>query len=165
MKKLLIFTLIIFIGACQAQQSSEEETTQEEAALVSYSSYGDEITADDPVTPDQMLKDLEGADSIEVKLEASILKTCKMKGCWMDVDMGNGEVMKVTFKDYGFFVPKEGMEGKEVVMQGVVSREMVDVETLQHYAEDAGEDEETIAAITEPEERLAFVATGVLIKD
>ena len=33
------------------------------------------------------------------------------------------------------------------------------------YAEDAGKSEEEIAAITEPELRLAFTATGVMIED
>ena len=37
------------------------------------------------------------------------------------------------------------------------------VAELRHYAEDAGADSATIAAITEPELQLAFTATGVMI--
>jgi hypothetical protein len=42
---------------------------------------------------------------------------------------------------------------------------LFDIETLQHYAEDAGQTEEEIEAITEAEERLQFIASGVLIKE
>ena len=38
------------------------------------------------------------------------------------------------------------------------------VEELKHYAEDAGETQEVIDAITEPEISLAFEAKGVIIK-
>ena len=45
--------------------------------------------------------------------------------------------MRVTFKDYGFFVPKKSA-GYIAIVQGEVRKEWVDVETLRHYAEDAG---------------------------
>ena len=49
------------------------------------------------------------ADEQTVKVEGEILATCKMKGCWMNMnaaDAGQPEMM-VRFKDYGFFVPKD----------------------------------------------------------
>jgi hypothetical protein len=73
--------------------------------------------------------------------------------------------MRVTFKDYGFFVPKEGMEGKEVVFEGVAKRKVTDVDMLKHFAEDAGKSQEEIDAITEPKVELTFVANGVIIKE
>ena len=36
---------------------------------------------------------------------------------------------------------------------------------LRHYAEDAGKTQAEINAIVEPEFRLAFTATGVMIED
>jgi len=39
------------------------------------------------------------------------------------------------------------------------------VDARRHYAEDAGASEEEIAAIVEPELKLAFMATGVMIED
>jgi len=100
-----------------------------------------------------------------VKLAATINQTCSNKGCWMTVDMGDEEEMMVRFKDYGFFVPIEGMEGKPTVFEGFAYTETRSVEELQHLAKDAGEDEATIAAITEPEESLTFMASGVIIKN
>ncbi len=83
----------------------------------------------------------------------------------MDVKMSDGTPMKVRFRDYGFFVPKQGLEGKQVVMQGRAKKDVTSVAMLQHYAEDAGKSKEEIATITEPEMSWTFEADGVLIKE
>mgnify|MGYP006180751099 CR=1 FL=1 len=54
----------------------------------------------------------------------------------MRVDLGDGKEMKVTFKDYGFFVPLESA-GKPVIMQGEAYYDTLSIEELKHYAEDA----------------------------
>jgi hypothetical protein len=82
----------------------------------------------------------------------------------MTVKMSDGASMMVRFRDYAFFVPKEGLEGKEVVMQGRAKKEVTSVAMLRHYAEDAGKSKEEIAAITEPETSWQFEADGVLIR-
>ena len=82
----------------------------------------------------------------------------------MDVASGEDTVF-VRFLDYGFFVPTEGAEGKRTVVQGQAFYDTLTVPMLKHYAEDAGKSQEDIDAITEPELRLAFTATGVMIED
>ena len=71
----------------------------------------------------------------------------------------------VKFKDYGFFVPKNGIEGKKAVINGILSTENVSVKELQHYAEDAGKSELEISKINKPEIKFSFLADGVIIKD
>ena len=83
----------------------------------------------------------------------------------MDVKMPDGSPMKVKFKDYGFFVPKKGLEGKRAVLQGYATRETLTVEMQRHYAEDAGKSKEEIARITEPKYTMFFLADGVLITE
>ncbi len=144
-------------------QKSAEGTTQE--GLTKFETYGVEITPEGAVSGINLIKFMEGKDSADAKLEGKILETCEMKGCWMTVDLGDDQEMRVTFKDYGFFVPKEGAEGKRTIFEGTIQRIMTDVETLKHYAEDAGKSQEEIDAITEPKEEIAFVATGVIIKE
>lgn len=100
----------------------------------------------------------------QVRFEGEVTATCAKKGCWMDVASGEDTVF-VRFQDYGFFVPTEGAEGKRTVMEGEAFFDTITVEMRKHYAEDAGASEEAIAAITEPELRLAFTATGVMIED
>ncbi|MDZ7650620.1 MAG: DUF4920 domain-containing protein [Cytophagales bacterium] len=65
-----------------------------------------------------------------------------------------GAVTRVTFKDYGFFVPTTGAEGKEVVFSGIAKRKITDVATLRHFAEDEGKSQAEIDAITDPKKKL-----------
>lgn len=99
-----------------------------------------------------------------VVIKGEITQTCAKKGCWMDVKMPEGDTMMVRFKDYGFFVPKEGAEGLETIMRGNAKMDTISVDMLRHYAEDAGKSEEEIMAITEPRFVLEFIADGVLIE-
>lgn len=127
--------------------------------------YGNEITPNDAIDIDKMVAMLGDKEELDCKIKAEVITSCKKKGCWMDVKMANGETMKVTFKDYGFFVPTDGLMGKTAYMQGKAMRSVTDVATLQHYAEDAGKSQDEIDAITEPEEAVRFEATGVIIED
>ena len=107
------------------------------------------------------MADNKDKDSINVKLSGEITGVCQMKGCWMTMNVGDEE-LRITFKDYGFFVPKNS-SGNEAVIEGALYKKLVDVEMLKHYAEDAGKPEEEIEAITEPELQFVFEASGVII--
>jgi len=133
------------------------------SALKVVGNYGEEISTEGAISTADMLIKLGEADSLVVKIESEILATCTMKGCWMNLVLENGEEMRVTFKDYAFFVPKEGMKGNLAVIEGVVKRTITDMATLKHFAEDAGKSEVEIAGITSDKEEVTFEATGVVI--
>jgi hypothetical protein len=97
-------------------------------------------------------------------VSGKMVECCQKKGCWMTLDMGEGHSpMRVTFKDYGFFMPLNSA-GRSLVLSGIAMNDTTSVETLRHYAEDAGKSKEEIEAITEPEVELVFEATGVYIR-
>ena len=145
---------------------AKEEAKQEEVAEVKYSSYGEEINSDGAISYAEMMTSLAANDTVEVKLAGEIDRTCQMKGCWMKVNVEEGqEPLHVTFKDYGFFVPKEGVETKETIFEGQAYVDTISVDMLRHYAQDDGASAEEIEAITEPEIVITFEASGVLIKD
>ena len=125
-------------------------------------SYGEELTDAKAIKATNLEKTMDGKEAMKMKLKGEIAEVCQMKGCWMTVATGDGQTIRVTFKDYGFFVPKDAA-GKKTVIEGEAKMETVDVATLKHYAEDAGKSAEEIAAITEPETKLTFVASGVEI--
>ena len=102
--------------------------------------------------------------SSKVKIEGEILSSCPMKGCWMKISVEKDTVL-VRFKDYGFFVPKNGIEGKSTIINGKLSVDTLSIAQLQHYAEDAGKSKEKIALISKPEITISFLADGVLIKE
>ena len=102
--------------------------------------------------------------SSKVKIEGEILSSCPMKGCWMKISVEKDTVL-VRFKDYGFFVPKNGIEGKSTIINGKLSVDTLSIAQLQHYAEDAGKSKEEIALISKPEIAISFLADGVVIKE
>jgi len=102
--------------------------------------------------------------SSKVKIEGEILSSCPKKGCWMKISVEKDTVL-VRFKDYGFFVPKNGIEGKSTIINGKLSVDTLSIAQLQHYAEDAGKSKEEIALISKPEITISFLADGVLIKE
>ena len=102
--------------------------------------------------------------SSKVKIEGEILSSCPMKGCWMKISVEKDTVL-VRFKDYGFFVPKNGIEGKSTIINGKLSVDTLSIAQLQHYAEDAGKSKEEIALISKPEITISFLADGVVIKE
>lgn len=81
----------------------------------------------------------------------------------MELDLGNNQTMRVTFKDYKFFVPKDA-GGKTAIVDGIVHNDTLSVADQQHYASDAGKSKDEIALITQPKPEISFEARGVIIK-
>ena len=73
----------------------------------------------------------------EVLVETRIAKVCQKKGCFFVATEG-ASTARVTFKDYGFFIPTDS-GGKDVVLLGTFSRKSVSKEEAEHYAADLGE--------------------------
>ncbi|GGF30439.1 hypothetical protein GCM10011339_18290 [Echinicola rosea] len=126
--------------------------------------YGAKISDDGMFSLTNMLQVLASKEMFEGKISGEIKEVCAKKGCWLTMDLPNGDSMRVTFKDYGFFVPKNA-QGYPVILEGKAVKVVTDVETLRHYAEDAGRTAEEIAKINKPKEEYTFEATGVLIQD
>lgn len=164
MKKLLMIMGLATAFACQpASESRQAENAAAVQEKELWQHYGEDISAEGAVEAGEIARLAEGKDSLYVKVRAEVLGSCPMKGCWMKVKLADGEEMRVTFKDYGFFVPKD-LDGEEAIFEGYLSKTVTDVETLHHYAEDEGASEEEIQSITSPEEAYTFEATGILLK-
>jgi hypothetical protein len=129
-------------------------------------SYGEQITAKKAIPYEQLLKQMQGQEKIEVKVRGTVENVCQAKGCWMNLvsENGSAEKMMVQFKDYGFFMPKD-IAGREVIVDGYAYYEVTPVDELRHYAEDAGKSPEEIALINEPLKKLKFMAHGVLLME
>tara|TARA_B100000614_G_C14400707_1_gene433584 strand:+ start:194 stop:778 length:585 start_codon:yes stop_codon:yes gene_type:complete len=106
---------------------------------------------------------IENEVAVEAKSSGKITEVCKHSGCWVTVQLPNGEKMLVEFKDE-FSIPKEGVIGKDIVFQGKGEKTTYSVEELRGYAKKEGKTAEEIKKITEPEYDVKFIAEGVLIK-
>lgn len=163
MKKcFLSIAVVILFFSCSnnPEQAKKEEPPAKDIALAF---FGDTITEAGAIRADQLLTNLKGKDSLQVKIAGTIEEVCQKKGCWMNVNIGNGQSMRIRFKDYGFFVPKDAA-GKTAVFEGFAYNDTIPVNELKHYAEDEGKSKEEIAKITQPEVSVSFEAHGVIIK-
>ncbi|MBC8151329.1 MAG: DUF4920 domain-containing protein [Bacteroidetes bacterium] len=125
--------------------------------------FGKKITDTDAIPATQLAAKLGTKEAMPAKVEGVVESVCKVKGCWMTVKTSEGKTMRVTFRDYGFFVPKD-ITGKTVVVEGIAQTSTTSVAQLRHYAEDDGKSKADIEKITKPETDLSFVADGVIIK-
>ena len=71
-----------------------------------------------------------------VKVQGQVTEVCQAKGCWMILVDGDSYA-RITFEDYGFFVPIETSMQRSVVY-GLLSEHTLSGEQAQHYAQDAG---------------------------
>lgn len=160
---ILMFALILASCKSKGQDPEIQEVTKEEIAYVS---FGDKITDANVMDTKQMsdkFMAMSVGDTINTKMATKVIEVCQNKGCWMKVNLENGEEAMVKFKDYGFFMPKD-IAGKDVILNGKAYVTELPVDEQRHYAEDAGKSAEEIAAITEPKKTYSFEADGVLIK-
>ena len=147
-----VFAALLFIGVSYGVFAQSE---------TSY--HGKKITEAGAIPATQLAAKMGNKAEMPAKVEGTVESVCKVKGCWMKVKTGDGQTMRVTFKDYGFFVPKD-IVGKTVVVEGTAETSTTPVADLRHYAQDAGKSKEEIEKITEPEKALTFVADGVIVK-
>ncbi len=92
-----------------------------------------------------------------VRVETRVSKVCKKKGCFFIAQQGNF-VVRVSFKDYSFFVPTD-ISGKRVMLVGQVVGTDLTLEKAQHLAEDLGESEPPVA----PGREYTIVASSVRV--
>lgn len=152
------------LNSCK-NKSQEEIKNQVKTEKITYASFGKEIVANDAIEAKSMAahyKTMKSGDSINSKMIAKVNNVCQAKGCWMRLNLDDNSEVMVKFKDYGFFVPMD-IAGKEVIVNGKAYVKEVSVDEQRHYAEDAGQSPEEIAAITQPKRTYSFEADGVLV--
>ena len=124
--------------------------------------YGEKISTDNVIEYDTFIENSKIVS--KSKIEGTILSTCPKKGCWMQVKI-DSDTIQVTFKDYGFFVPKTGLKNKKTILEGYPKQDTISIKMLKHFAEDAGKSQKEIDKITKPEYKISFIADGVIIKN
>ncbi len=68
-----------------------------------------------------------------VRVEGQVRKACEKKGCWMELAEGaKGAGVRVTFKDYGFFVPLDSA-GSSARVEGLVKVTELSESMAKHY--------------------------------
>lgn len=154
MKKCFFFLFMLataLVQAAAAQQPASKGKT-----------FGQAFSPGSLVAAQDLPRLLGKKDSLSLQVSGKVRDVCQVKGCWMDIALADNTVMKVRFKDYAFFMPKD-LKGKTVILQGIARQEIVSVADQRHYAKDAGKSQEVIQAITKPKQSFTYTASGVLV--
>jgi hypothetical protein len=165
MKGFNIFLVILsVVFSCNAQTNQSENKSKTPNGQ--FMSFGDQIDLDGTRTTNEMLEryqSMAATDTLQTKFAARVKEVCKVKGCWMRLELTNGEEAMVRFKDYSFFMPTD-ITGKEVIVGGFAYVEEMSVADQKHFAEDGGMSKEQVDAISKPKMTYGFEANGVLVK-
>lgn len=134
-----------------------------QAAETPQKTFGQAPTLTEPMRLSEAMEQAGALKEKEILLEGRVTKVCRKKGCWMILLDGDKNI-RVTFKDYAFFVPKTSAS-KLARAQGLIVEETLSVKAARHFLKDEGAPKEEIAAIKEPVKTTSFIASGVQFLD
>ncbi len=160
MKNTLLILIALALSACTGVPNKKNIEPKQDTITYYGKQISQELIDDYP-----KLKELVKKNGKEnSRLSGKIIETCQKKGCWMSFDTGT-DTLFIKFRNYSFFVPINGVNGKDAIVEGDLFLDTISVKMLKHYAEDAGKSADEIALITEPSFDVNFIADGVIIKD
>jgi hypothetical protein len=145
MRLVLVLTLLSFASACRS-------TAPDVVVGAALSAHVEELDLA------HVLATPEVYDGRELVLSGAVREVCAKKGCWLVMADGERE-LRMTFRDYAFFVPLDSA-GTTLRAQGVFRIQETPVDEARHYLEDAGRHAEA-QAITAPVRSFTFEAAGV----
>ena len=154
MKKALLLLALPILFSCNSNQP---------AVVAGADFIGEKFDDAAPITMAELNEKMKAGGPVEATVTAPITAVCQAKGCWMTLENPGAEDVRITFKDYAFFVPKDS-KGKTAIIHGTASMDTTTVEELKHFAEDDGKTKEEIEKITEPKIEMVFEASGVKLK-
>jgi hypothetical protein len=96
-----------------------------------------------------------------ITVQGQVRSACTRRGCWMEIAEGSDPKLpgcRVTFKDYGFFVPTDSA-GARAKVQGTLGVNTLPPERVAHLESEGGQFPRKNADGSVDELRL--VATGV----
>jgi len=135
---LLALMVISIAPGLYAAQSEVKRLSEPVEVTATHEIFGRTLPeSGTPISFGELMKDNQNYLGQEVLVATRIAKVCQKKGCFFVAQEGPSTA-RVTFKDYGFFIPTDS-GGKNVVLLGTFSRKSVSKEQAEHYAADLGE--------------------------
>ena len=156
-------TLLVFTTPVAVKADKGSDDTNSIATAAAVQSFGEKLPAGETVSVERVLADPAAFEGKEVRTEGVVRRACTKKGCWMEIaaHATEGPGCRVTFKDYGFFVPLDAA-GSKVVLAGRVERKKVPKAQVDHLVAEGA----TFGARDEDggASEVRIVATGVELR-
>jgi hypothetical protein len=155
--------LCLGISSCE-NKPAEKPTAEAPAASASGKStklYGAALGAAQKAELKTVLTKPDEFKDKSLIVEGEVRRACTRKGCWMEIAESVDKAAlgaRVTFKDYGFFVPLDSA-GAHAKLEGTVNVETLTAANVEHL-----EGEGAKFASKNPDgtaREVQFVATGV----
>jgi hypothetical protein len=169
-----LLTLALTVLACESSPELTGEHSQKPPAASpppataapapGYKRYGEAITLPRAEPLSTVLTSPAQYKDKPVLVEGNVRRACSRKGCWMEIASSgdpSAQACRVTFKDYGFFVPTDSA-GAQARVQGNVVVERVDRAHVEHLESEGARFANKNADGTADEVR--FVATAVELR-
>jgi hypothetical protein len=131
------------------------------AAAPPRKTFGEPLTAGASVALADVLKAPDKFAEQSVLVEGEVRRACTRKGCWMELSEAQDPAApgcRVTFKDYGFFVPTDSA-GSKARVQARVESKVLKPALVSHMEEEGAKFAQKEADGSAREVRL--VASGV----
>jgi hypothetical protein len=126
--------------------------------------YGQSIGASPAAKLVEVVRNPGAHSDKSVVVEGSVRRACTRRGCWMELAESMDDASpgcRVTFKDYGFFVPTDS-PGAQARVEGVVKTRELSAEEVGHMEREGARFPSKQPDGTAREVRL--VATGVELR-
>jgi len=151
-----------FALLCAVLVSSCSQDRRPPVAGPAETSFGAALSPAAPVDLASVVAAPRDFDGKTVKVSGTVGAVCQKKGCWMTLaaPAADGPRVRVTFRDYGFFVPKD-LSGRRVVAEGTFHVKTLPRAEAQHYADDEAAAGKPSRQVPGDELELSLVASGV----
>jgi hypothetical protein len=173
---ILLASLVILLAslaACETRSREVSPTPGSTAAPAasalavpapSSQAFGAPIRPGPPLALAEVLASPERFRDQAVTVEGQVRSACTRRGCWMELAEASDPKLpgcRVTFKDYGFFVPTDSA-GAHAKVQGTLGVNILPAERVAHLESEGGQFPRKNADGSVDELRL--VATGVELR-
>lgn len=164
----LVLAALVLVSCNKAREPVEPASAAASAASASvaapqgaHQSFGAPLGKSPPTTLAEVLKAPDKFADQTVTVEGEVRRACTRKGCWMELGESQDAASpgcRVTFKDYGFFVPIDSA-GSKARVEAKVESKVVKPSMVTHLEEEGAK-----FAAKEPDgsaREVRLVATGV----
>lgn len=155
----LAFALAVALAPwpLEARAGDRDPGVASSAAESAGSLYGAGLTLDQVTPLAEVFAQPERFADEPVLVSGRITDVCQKKGCWTLLRDGDAEV-RVRFKDYGFFLPKD-CRGQQAFVEGRVQIKELSAREARHY--DSESQNADAAQTTGARREVGLLASGV----
>ena len=116
--------------------AAKKDTPKKEAQKAQ--DFGAPFTIEEVTTSKDIFSDPEKFVGKTLRVEGKVSDVCQKMGCWMVITEGD-KSMRITTKDHGFFVAKDGAGSTCHIEGKVISREL-DPDRTAHFESESSKD-------------------------